>query len=388
MKRKYYYLDEVNFTQETESSYEKLRKLLSPKVGVDLPKNELVDKLLTNIFSEQEAFIVAEGIRKALRPVSVRKIRKRTRIPKKELKKKLDDMNYRGKIVKIGFICVMPPYLPGLFEVYFTNNRDDPERMKKAGEAHYELLKSGFHVKHTQRGYRLFRVIPAAEPVAKAIEVNKELAVQHQVLPYEILEKYLKKQKVYAVQPCSCRVAASLAGNPCKRTKENFCVSAGVLAKNLIKSGVGKRVSLEELMELMKRAEKEGLVHETTNMQKTSMFMCNCCSCCCGYLKSVKELHNKGAVAISNFQPVIDANKCKLCETCAKKCPMEAIYRLKDTSTNKMIIKLDDCLGCGVCSSNCPQGAIILEKVRDMIPIKGNIGILRRIIKDNKRKMN
>ncbi len=372
--------------QEREIHYEKLRKLLSPKVGVELPKNELVDKLLTNLFTEQEAFIVAEGVRKGLRPVSIRRIRKRIQLPKKELKEKLKDMNYRGKIIKVGSFVLMPPYLPGLFEVYFTNNRDDPERMKKAGEAHYELIKSGFHVKHSQRGYRLFRIIPGGylTDSAKSIDINKELEVTHQILPFEILAKYFKKQKVLAVQPCSCRTAAGLAGSPCKRTKENFCVSAGFLAKDLIKKGVGRKVSYNELMEILKKAEKAGLVHETTNMRKNSLIMCNCCSCCCGFLKSIKELHNKGGVAISNFQPVVNVDKCKLCETCVKKCPMEVISRLKDSSNDKIVINLENCLGCGVCSSNCPQGAITLEKVRNVKPVKGNLGMGRKLLKATK----
>ncbi len=366
--------------QDREIHYEKLRKLLSPKVGVELPKNELVDKLLTNMFTEQEAFIVAEGVRKGLRPVSVRKIRKRTKLPKKELKEKLKDMNYRGKIIKVGSFVLIPPYLPGLFEVYFTNKRDDPERMKNAGEAHYELIKSGFHVKHTQRGYRLFRVIAAADPVAKSVEINKELEVQHQILPYEVLEKYLKKQKVFAVQPCSCRTAAGLASHPCKRTTENFCVSAGFLAKDLIKKGVGRKVSREELLDIMKKAEKEGLVHETSNMRKTSLFICNCCSCCCGFLKSIKELNNRGGVAISNFQPVVNPDKCKLCLTCTKKCPMEII----ESSNDKIVINLEKCLGCGICSSNCPNGAITLEKVRNVKPVKGNLGLGLKVMRSNK----
>jgi len=369
---------------DSEEVYDKVRELLSPSMGVPLPKNELTEKLLTNIFTEKEAFIVANGIKKALRPTTVRKIRKRTGIPRKELKEILEEMNYRGKIIKKSFFCVMPPYLPGLFEVYFTHNRDDPERMKKAGEAHYALIESGFHVEHSARGYPLFRVLPAADPTLKSLEVDTELDVAHQILPYEVLSKYLKKQKTFAVQPCSCRIAAKLSGNPCKRTDENFCISTGLLAKQLIKSEVAREVSYEELMEVMRKAEKQGLVHETTNMQKTSMFMCNCCSCCCGFLKQVKELKNKRAIAKSNFNPVIQEEKCTLCETCVDICPMEAIGHIHEEAQNHIVITLEDCIGCGVCASNCPEGAIRLEKVREVEPVKGDLGVLKELRKSSK----
>lgn len=360
---------------ELDEPYEKLRVLLSPSLGVPLPKSELTQKLLTNMFTEEEAQIISKGVKKALRPTTIRRFRKRNKLRRMDAKKKLKDMKFKGKIIKVGFILVMPPYLPGLFEVYFTNNRDDPERMKKAGEAHYELIKSGFHVSHSKRGIPLFRVLPAADPVEKSIEVNKELEVSHKILPYEILEKYLSKFKTFAVQPCSCRTAAAYSGNPCKRTKENFCISAGFLAKDLIKSGVGRQVDLNELMDIMKRAEKEGLIHESTNIQKTSVFICNCCPCCCGVIKAVKELDNRAGVAVSNFQPKIQEEICTQCNTCINICPMEAIHQ-----TNGGIeINMQKCIGCGVCASNCPQGAILFQKVKDVRPVKGYLKFLRKL---------
>ena len=110
-------------------NYEKLRHLLSPPIGVPLQKGELTDKLLRNIYTEEEAFIVANGFKKSLRPVSLRSIRKRVKIPKKQLKEKLNDMDYKGKIIKISHFYIIPPYLPGLVEFYFTNDSDDPENL-------------------------------------------------------------------------------------------------------------------------------------------------------------------------------------------------------------------------------------------------------------------
>jgi len=368
----------------SEENYEKVRGILSPFIGVPLPKNEITSKLLHNIFKEEEAFIVAKGIQKGLIPVTERGIRKRTKMEKAKLKDILKDMAYKGKVINVGPFYLMLPYLPGFFEFYFTNNRDDPKRMKGAAEAHYELIKSGFHVKHSSKNYPLFRVIPAVEPVLKSIDINATIPIKHQILPYERLEKYLSKYRVFAIQTCSCRNAAKLSGNPCKRTDENFCVSAGFLAQRIIDGGIARQVNLTELMEIMKRAEKEGLVHEVTNTQNASVFICNCCSCCCGFLKSVKELKNRGAIAVSNFQPTIDANICKACKKCMQMCPMEAIHFSEVGPDKKMTISLESCIGCGVCASNCPQNAITLTKIRNNAPVKNIIGValMRRWFKD------
>jgi electron transport complex protein RnfB len=371
--------------QDLNNLYEKLRILLSPSIGIPLPKNTTVEKLLINMFTEKEALVVAEGIRKAIRPVRIKTIQKRIGLPESEIQEILDHMLYTGKILKKGSFYVVMPYLPGEFELYFTFKRDDPERMKKAGEAHFDLIKSGFQLKYLQKDYRLIRVLPAVEPTIKEIAVKRSIDTDHFVLPFEILEKYLARQKIFALERCSCRTAAELSGNPCKRTHENFCVAAGSLAKIVIKSGAGRQVSLPEVMDILKKAEKEGLVHESVNIQKSSVFICNCCPCCCAVLHNVKEFHNKAGTMVSNFQPKIDPTKCKLCETCMKKCPMDVISHVIDGSTGKMVFAMENCIGCGVCSSNCPEGAIALRKVRDVVPVKGLVGLLRTF-KNNQKK--
>jgi len=372
----------MNITTNPEENYEKLRLLLSPKLTVPLPKNELVKKLITNIFTEEEAFLIGNGIKKGLRPTTIRRIRKRTGLPKKELKEKLKDMKGKGKIIKTGHFYILPGYLPGLFELYFTPARDDPERMKKAGEAHYALVESGFHVEHMKGDYPLTRIIAASKPVEQLIEIDKSLSVEHKVLPFEVLKKYLSKQKVFAVHPCSCRNAAELSGNPCKRTDENFCATVGLVAKHTLKEGVGKQVNLEELLEILRKAEKAGLVHHSINIQKSSAYICQCCPCCCAALKPIYELKDKSIIEVTNFIPQLDAELCKFCKTCIKKCPMEAISESDD---NKIIIDLNNCIGCGVCAFNCPHDALKLKKNRNKKPIKGLLGIYRKLKKSGKK---
>ena len=366
--------------------YEKLRQLLSlgEKV-IGLPKHEITLKLLTNMYTEEEAKLLVSSFKKCGTPLNIKKISKISGMLIEEITPILEDMRYKGKLMKLGPLYMLLPYLPGGFEVYFTTNRDDPERMKKAAEAHLALFDLGFPYELSSSDYTIYRVIPTIKPTEKEISINNSLDIQHQILPYEVLKEYLANAhpKKYAVVPCSCRNAAKLAGEPCEQTDENFCVTTGILAQSVLEQDVGLEVSLEELMEIMEKAEKEGLVHETFNMQDTATFVCNCCSCCCGFLKSVKELNNYSSITKSNFDPVIDREICTLCETCMNICPMDAIYHhwphKEDSSDDMMMIRLNRCIGCGVCASNCPSDAINLKKVRNIIPDQNQTQLMENL---------
>lgn len=356
-----------------EEIYEKLRQIMNKGVAIKLPKHKAVMEMLKSIFSREEVALLSV-FEKTGQPLPAENISQLSGVPKERVVQIFDDMAYKGKVVKAGNFYVMMPFVPGLFEVYFTHNRDDPQKMKNAAIAYRELFYSGHPFELSAGSYTLYRVIPAVEPTEKTIEINKSLEVKHQVLPYEVLKEYLSKADLFAVVPCSCRNAAKYAGHPCERTDENFCVTTGFLAKSVLDQGVGRKVTLDELMEIMKKAEKAGLVHETINIQDTSVFICNCCPCCCGFLKSVKEFQNYNAITKSNFIPQTDNNLCTKCEKCVEICPMEARYHhwphLEDLSDNMIITREDLCIGCGVCASNCPEGAITLVKVRDIVPVK------------------
>ncbi|TFF99002.1 MAG: 4Fe-4S dicluster domain-containing protein [Promethearchaeota archaeon] len=369
-----------------EDIYNKIRELVSPELSLELPEHEVTNKLLTNMFPEKEAFLVANGFRKAIRPTTARRVRKRTGLTKNQVKTILEEMVYTGKLIKYRPFYLILPYIPGGFEFYFTTGRDDPERMKNVAEAHDELFDLGYPLGLSKMDPPIYRVISTIEPTKDLIEVNKSLDIQHQVLTFEVLKEYLAEKKDFAVVACSCRTAAKMAGHPCKRTDENFCITAGMLAKYSIKTGVGREVNLEELMDIMERAEKEGLVHQTINIKKNSGFICNCCPCCCGFLKSVKELDNYGAIIKSNFDPIIDKDKCISCKICLEICPMDAISTAESNKSSEkqgIVINRELCIGCGLCASHCPQEAITLQKSRDYEPIKGLLGYLRKVEKEN-----
>jgi Pyruvate/2-oxoacid:ferredoxin oxidoreductase delta subunit len=362
---------------EVEKSYEYVRKLFSSGDGMPLPKHELTTKLIQNLYHEEEASIIYRSFKEIKEYLSVDQISKRSGLENKEkLKELLDHMVYKGTLLPgKNSTYYMFSYLPGIFEAYFTAVRDDPERLREAGIAHRELRKIGFNpsgklpvelpTDFNQRS--AWRYVPAMEPVLRTIVINKELDVKNEILPFEVLEKQLSGYDVFSETPCSCRETAKLANEPCERTRGNFCIQAGEEAKRNIKKGIGKQLSYDEAMERFKDAEKDGLVHSTTNKQDPFTFVCNCCPCCCMALEPVIRGFKHGA-AKSNFDPVIDHDLCVLCDTCVNICPVGIIEHVDDSGGEKITFNLDECLGCGLCASNCPEEAFSLEKARNDVP--------------------
>ena len=58
------------------------------------------------------------------------------------------------------------------------------------------------------------------------------------------------------------------------------------------------------------------------------------------------------------MRPVVLNDKCKLCGTCTKFCPDNAIKLVR----GKIKIDYDYCKGCAICSVECPNHAIIMKK--------------------------
>jgi Fe-S-cluster-containing hydrogenase component 2 len=124
----------------------------------------------------------------------------------------------------------------------------------------------------------------------------------------------------------------------------------------------GRVISKQEALELVESSEKEGLVHCTYNIEDGQIFICNCCSCACVGLRSLKEFNAPYMLAKSNFAASIDLETCEACGVCAdERCPMDAIVEQDDGYS----VLAERCIGCGVCVSTCPSESIALQRKSD-----------------------
>ena len=135
----------------------------------------------------------------------------------------------------------------------------------------------------------------------------------------------------------------------------------GPNAKYVADRGFGRMVSKEEAMEILDEIEKQGLVHVSSNTSKYIDFMCNCCACHCGVLKSFADSNAPSMAVISNFELVIKEENCIGCDLCVDKCPVQTL------TVEKELVKVDRlrCIGCGVCNIACASAALSMQRRAD-----------------------
>jgi ferredoxin len=131
----------------------------------------------------------------------------------------------------------------------------------------------------------------------------------------------------------------------------------GSMAEYYLTYDMGRRVSTEEALDIVKRAQDEGLVTQPATSQNPSG-MCNCCGDCCGVLGAIKEFPKPSEMVISNHRAVVDPKTCAGCGACADRCQMEAITVSQENGV--AAVDMDRCIGCGLCVTTCPTGAVTL----------------------------
>ena len=299
-------------------------------------------KILRKIFTPDEAEMALK-----MRPVpeTSEAIAQRLGIPLDEMQVILDSMVEKGQIgttnMGQGQVYLFAPFVIGIFE--FQLNRLDKELADLMEEYGPYLMKSlGGHKPE------LMRVVP----------LNIQIDAEHTVYTYEDLRKVMEEAKAFQVVDCICRKEQALHGNTCKHSVE-VCLGFSRHEQAFDKYSKGRSISRDEALQILAKADEEGLVHCTYNVQQGQMFVCNCCSCCCGILRGIKKFNAPHALAKSNYRAVIDQETCVACGTCAEeRCPMDAIVE----EDGAYAVRPERCIGCGVCVSTCPSESITLMR--------------------------
>ena len=145
----------------------------------------------------------------------------------------------------------------------------------------------------------------------------------------------------------------------CKVTDlREICLQFGPGAEAYLHLGLSRQISKEEALEVLKVAEKEGLVLSPLNALYPTGF-CLCCACCCEYLGNKRKLPRPVEFFETNYYAVITPDQCTGCGTCVDRCQMDALTLIDEIST----VNRDRCIGCGICVPTCPEEAIKLQKI-------------------------
>lgn len=212
----------------------------------------------------------------------------------------------------------------------------------------------------------------------RSVPINKTIEDPRKVMPYEDIVKIIDNLDYYSVSICPCASKYNIIPefHDCDHNFER-CLHFGDLGRYCVEEGLGREITKEETLEILKRSADEGLVHGVSNNQKDIDTICNCCSCCCVFLDSLVKMpgiiprgHQK-----SNYLRAIREEDCIGCGVCVKSCPMNAL-ELED---KKVIFEAERCLGCGVCVHKCKQNATYLKhrEVEQDIPKDGREQVTR-----------
>lgn len=204
-------------------------------------------------------------------------------------------------------------------------------------------------------------VVPEAKkcstPGFRVIPIEKEIGQSSEVEPFEKLSSILENQTRFAVAECICRKESRMLGHGCDKLLET-CLSLGPAADYYIENGFAREISREEALQVLAKAEEDGLIHFSSNHKGQKVFICNCCGCCCKALAHMTKHGNPSVIARSNYYAVLNAETCSFCETCLERCQVEAISLENEMAA----IDPKRCIGCALCVSTCPTGSISIRR--------------------------
>ncbi len=203
----------------------------------------------------------------------------------------------------------------------------------------------------------LMRTLGGSAPaLARVVPVNVSLESHAEVLSHEDMRRMIEGARSFRIAECICRKERELQGFSCTHARET-CLAFSRQENAYERFPTwGRVISREEALAVLAAAEEEGLVHATYNVREDQMFVCNCCSCCCGFLRGIREHDAPHLLVRSNFVAAVDADACAACGACAERCPVDAISNGDDVAG----VDGQRCIGCGVCLPTCPTEAVSL----------------------------
>jgi len=324
------------------------------KEPVGAPVNDTLMAILQSLYTESEAII---GSKFALVPMKMEQIADIVGISREQLKPILDNMANKGLVMDFPrretSYYMLAPMVIGFFEYTFMRVRDEVNMRDLA-----ELFHSYFQNKEAREEFsgintRMMRTLVYEKLIPVAVETE--------VLTYERASEIIRQFGGGALSMCACRHKASHLGKSCEAPLE-VCTSLGSAAEWVIRRGMGKSATTEELLRVLDKTEELGLVHNCDNVLNKPTYICHCCGCCCVVLTSINE-YGQHSTQPSNFIPSLESDTCSGCGICADSCLIGAITMYAEGDEAEVpVVNNEICIGCSVCASSCPSGSLYMSR--------------------------
>jgi NAD-dependent dihydropyrimidine dehydrogenase PreA subunit len=361
-----------------EDIYHRLAKHLAA-LGMGYPEKEELLEILKENFTPLEAEVALAIPSKVIpfEPVPVARIEPPGSLSREELERTLSNLAQRGLLFskrledgRVGYALQQFGY--GFPQTFFWRGVHTPHGKELAELVAKYSRREQLEEAYGRTGTKAFRYVPAS------VAVEPE---SHAVFPFEMMEEVIRRVKVIALVHCPCRVTAQLMEKrKCGHALEN-CIKYDDLAEYLIESGIGREITRQEALEVIRRAEEAGLVHLVDNAREGIKHTCNCCGCCCWSVGTIRRKKIPRDVLMATyFLRETDQERCTGCGQCVEICPVQVVRMEGDFP----VVDRDWCIGCGVCAIPCPVSAVKLVRKSGVLPPKDFRELHNQILRERK----
>lgn len=284
---------------------------------------------LADLISDEMADVALKmGVRK---PKTIGQLMKLTKLEREPLQKLLDDMawvglieynweNLDGKNPNHEKRYVLPQFVPGSAE-FFNMRRSQMDEHPQVA-AFFERMTF----------LPLEKITPMVPPGGAGIgmhviPVEKAIETENEAVGLEKISYWLHKYEgKYAKSMCSCRASRQYLGEGCGDDPESWCIAVGDMATYIVETGRGEYITYDEAMEIFKKAEDNGFVHQITNIdgEQKIFGICNCNVNVCNALRT-SQLFNTPNMSRSAYVARVETDQCVACGRCVEYCPTGAV---------------------------------------------------------------
>ena len=302
----------------------KLGSMITNRIGLKATADDPEYWGLAGVMTDEMVDVALKmGVRK---PKTTEQLMKLTKMEREPLEKLLTEMawtgiieynweNLDGKNLKHEKRWVLPLFVPGSAE--FLNMR------KSQIDEHPEV--AAFFERMTM--LPLEKITPMVPPGGAGIgmhviPVEKSIETENKSVDLEHISYWLSKYEgKYAKSMCSCRLSRAKLGEGCGDDAESWCIGVGDMADYIVETQRGEYITKDEALEIFKKAEDNGFVHQITNIdgEQKIFGICNCNVNVCNALRT-SQLFNTPNLSRSAYVASVKSENCVACGRCEDAC--------------------------------------------------------------------
>lgn len=159
------------------------------------------------------------------------------------------------------------------------------------------------------------------------IPVEAAINAENTSVDLEHISYWLQKYEGHiSAGICSCRASRAVLGDGCADDVDDWCIQLGDMADYTVETGRAHYITKERALEILELAEKNGFVHQITNIDGSEKIfdICNCDVKICNALRT-SLLFNTPNLSRSAYTANVTKENCVACGKCVESCPAGAV---------------------------------------------------------------